>query len=314
PRFYIPEENREPNLTCKERGFLTVNGANISISGLKVTNDGDDFAGVSKVGIYLSENQFFSPSDILVGTVNVPKLSPGQVFNVSFNKDLSDLDLDPGEFFVGVIVDNGNQVEESDENDNNGCNWTSPKVEIIPAKPNLVCAGAGSLVITNKTQLKFSSLKVKNNGDSEAGASRIGFYLSTDANITTGDIFLGSKSIGSIDPGETITPSAFNKDISSLNLADGTYHAGFILDYNNQVAESNENDNNDCRYNNKVIIDNTKPNLKCESKGEVVVDGTKVKISWYRVKNAGDKKSPASKIGFYLSTDTHFTTDDYFIG
>ncbi|MEN0047173.1 MAG: CARDB domain-containing protein, partial [Bacteroidota bacterium] len=314
PRFFIPEENRAPNLTCKDRGFLTVNGANISISNLKITNDGNDFAGVSKAGIYLSENQFFSSSDILVGTVNIPKLSPGQIFNLNFNKDLSSLDLDTGEFFVGIIVDKDNQVDESDETDNNGCNWTSPKVEMIPAKPNLVCAGAGSLVITNKTDLKFSFLKVKNDGNAEAGASRIGFYLSTDANITTGDIFLGSKSIGSLDPGETITPSAFNKSISSLNLADGTYHAGFILDYDKKVMESNENDNNDCRYDNKVVIDNSKANLKCESRGEVVVDGTKVKISWYRVKNAGDKKSPASKIGFYLSTDTHFTTDDYFIG
>ncbi|MEM9887730.1 MAG: CARDB domain-containing protein, partial [Bacteroidota bacterium] len=314
PRFHIPEENREPNLTCKERGFLTVNGENISISGLKITNNGNESAGSSTVGIYLSTNQFFSNTDILVGTVHIPALSPGEVKTVNFNKDLGTLHIAAGEYFVGIIVDKDKQVEESDETDNAGCFWVSPKVKITAAKPNLACKSRGELVITGTTQLKFSWIKIENKGDAKADPSKVGFYLSTDSHITTSDIFLGFVSVGTIHAGETISLGAFTKNISGLNLADGTYHAGFIVDYTDQVDESNEHDNNDCSYDNKLIIDNSKADLKCANLGVITVNGTQVKISSFKVRNAGNKRSPASKVGFYLSTDTYFSTDDYFIG
>jgi subtilase family serine protease len=314
PRFFIPEETRAPNLTCKERGFLTVNGNEISISSLKIINNGNDFSSISRVGIYLSENQVFSSTDILVGTVRIPKLSPGQQFNVNFDSNVGDLDLDAGTYFVGIIVDKDSEVEESDENDNKGCFWTSPKVTIDPSQPNLICESRGELVITNGTQLKFSWNKVKNIGDARAGNSKIGYYLSKDRHISTSDIFLGSKEVGSLEPGESVMPGAFNVDVSHLDLDDGYYYAGLIIDYTDKVDESNEDDNNDCSYDNQVHIDNSYIDLVCDSRGEVEVNGTIVKISWVKVKNAGNKKAPASKIGFYLSTDTHFSTSDFFIG
>lgn len=314
PRFYIPDDVTAPNLTCKERGFLTVNGNQVSISSLKITNTGNDFSGISRVGIYLSENQVFSSSDILIGSVLIPKLSPGQIFNVNFDRNVADLNLAAGEYFVGIIVDKDSQVEESDETDNKSCSWVSPKVNSIPAEPNLTCASAGELVITNHTQLKFSWMKVKNTGDARAGNSKIGFYLSRDRNITTSDIFLGSRDVGSLEAGESIMPGAFNVDVASLDLDDGHYFAGFIVDYNNKVEESNEGDNNNCSYDNKVHIDKSKIDLVCDSRGEVEVNGTVVKISWFKVKNIGNKRAPANKIGFYLSSDNHFTTSDFFIG
>lgn len=316
PRFHIPDAHVAPNLTCKERGFLTVNGSEVSISGLKIVNDGNDFSGISRVGIYLSTNQSFSTStDVLIGTVLVPKLNPNQVFNINFTKDVSDIDFPVGTYFVGIIVDRLDNVDESNEDDNRSCSWSSPKVERQPKKPNLTCEDKGELIITNETQLKFSWVKVKNTGDGKADPSRVGYYLSRDRNIgDDDDIFLGSIGIGSLAAGETVMPGAFNKDVSDLDLEDGYYYAGFVVDYNDQVHESNEHDNNDCSYDNKVHIDNSKIDLICDSRGEVEVNGTVVKISWFKVKNIGNKKAPASKIGFYLSTDSHFSTSDYFIG
>ncbi len=312
PKVYIPD-NGKPNLTCKERGQLSVSGTNVSISGLKITNTGDGKSEATKIGIYLSDNQFFSTGDFLLGAIELPKLEPGQVFTTSISKDAASLGLPAGDYFVGVIVDYTNLIVETNEDDNNSCSWNSPKVHIEAAKPNLTCASAGELVIDG-SRLTFSWIKVRNNGEARAGTSEIGYYISTDRNITADDKLLGSKTISALEPNQMITVGDFTKDIAELGLADGTYYVGFIIDYNNQVEESNEADNNDCSYDNKIIISNAKPNLVCASRGEIVIDGTKLDISWVKVMNAGDGKAAASKTGFYLSTDQYFTTSDYFIG
>ena len=313
PRVFIPN-NSKPNLTCKERGTLSVNGTNVSISNLRITNNGDGASEAAKIGIYLSDNQFFSTGDNLLGVINLPKLQPGQVFTTSFSKNAASLNLPAGDYFVGVIVDYTNVVTETNEDDNSTCSWNSPKVHVTPAKPNLTCASPGELIVTDGTKLNFSWIQVRNNGDARAGTSKIGYYLSTDRNFTTNDIFLGSKSISAIEPGQTITIGEFTKNIADLGLADGTYYAGFIIDFDDKVEESNEADNNDCSYDRKITISNAKPNLVCASRGEIEVNGTKLDISWVKVMNSGDGSAGASKTGFYLSTDQYFTTSDFFIG
>ena len=296
-----------------DRGYLTVNGTSVAINQLKVINNGTGQADQSKVGVYLSLDQNFSTADFLIGKTEIPKLASGSSYAVNFQANVSQLGIPAGDYFVGIVIDNDKQVEETNEGDNNTCSWSTPKVHVAQSLPNLFCFDRGHLTISN-TKLNFNAIKIQNNGNAFANASAVGFYLSNDNAISSGDIFIGAVTIPGLNAGQTATMGSFTIDVDFLNLANGTYTIGFIVDYNNLVGESNENDNNGCSYEQKLIIQNGKPNLVCDYAGEVAVVGTKIDISWLRVKNDGNAKAGATRVGYYLSTDQHFTTSDYFIG
>ncbi|HEB94375.1 MAG TPA: hypothetical protein ENI94_13140, partial [Gammaproteobacteria bacterium] len=69
----------------------------------------------------------------------------------------------------------------------------------------------------------------------------VGYYLSTDATITTTDTRIGSRSISSLVGGGSSTQATSVTIPSSLTA--GTYYLGAIADYANQQTESNEDNN-----------------------------------------------------------------------
>jgi len=80
---------------------------------------------------------------------------------------------------------------------------------------------------------------------SVGGPFSLGFYLSNDNNITTGDILLGQRTESSAqNPGDT-----FSMGAPGVNLvipggtANGTYYVGFIVDDAGTITESNEGNN-----------------------------------------------------------------------
>lgn len=69
----------------------------------------------------------------------------------------------------------------------------------------------------------------------------IGFYLSSDNFISTGDRLLGTNTGASVSSGGVLT---FTRSLSiPANVAPGTYTLGFIVDNNGAVAEANEGNN-----------------------------------------------------------------------
>ena len=69
----------------------------------------------------------------------------------------------------------------------------------------------------------------------------IGFYLSTDNYITTGDIPLGYNTGASASAGASGT---YTRTLTiPSNVAPGQYYLGFIVDYDNKIGESVESNN-----------------------------------------------------------------------
>ncbi|MCC7046978.1 MAG: matrixin family metalloprotease, partial [Alphaproteobacteria bacterium] len=87
---------------------------------------------------------------------------------------------------------------------------------------------------------------VVNQGTGASAGSTTGFYLSTDAVITTSDTLLATK----VSPGLAPLPGAGYYDLQSFaltlssGLSPGTYWIGGIADHGNAVSESNEANNN----------------------------------------------------------------------
>jgi hypothetical protein len=83
-------------------------------------------------------------------------------------------------------------------------------------------------------------VSIANLGTSTASFN-IGFYLSSDAFITSGDRLLGTNTGAFIGSGGLLT---FTRSLTiPTNVAPGTYYLGFIPDNNNALGEANEGNN-----------------------------------------------------------------------
>lgn len=91
------------------------------------------------------------------------------------------------------------------------------------------------------------TFNVQNLGNSGASSFKVGFYLSTDSNITTSDYYLGDYSLSGLAAGSNtgyLTKSLTLPVVgSSIWSGDKTYYIGMIVDYGGAVSETNEVNN-----------------------------------------------------------------------
>jgi len=105
-------------------------------------------------------------------------------------------------------------------------------------------AGTSGLVASPTWAYRGSTVNIgvsiANLGTSTASFN-IGFYLSTDGFISTGDRLLGTNTGASIGSGGLLT---FTRSLTiPSNVAPGTYYLGFMPDNNNALGEANEGNN-----------------------------------------------------------------------
>jgi copper(I)-binding protein len=135
-----------------------------------------------------------------------------------------------------------------------------------------------------------------------------GIYLSTDSTITTDDIYLGNIALYSGSGSHSFTDYV----VTGATPA-GQYYVGVILDYMNQLAESNEG-NNAGASSSRLTISAEKPDLTVlavdATNGTSFVVGDRVYVH-ARIKNlATNVPAPSSTVYFVLSPDTTITATD----
>ena len=95
---------------------------------------------------------------------------------------------------------------------------------------------------TTRCTLRSGRAIVRNAGGQVAAASRVRFYLSSDATLDAGDVLLRERGIPKVRPGKERT-----KNLGTIALADGTSAVGrfviVVADATGVVAESTETDN-----------------------------------------------------------------------
>ncbi|OQY27257.1 MAG: hypothetical protein B6244_11170 [Candidatus Cloacimonetes bacterium 4572_55] len=92
-------------------------GGGIMYLGFDGENQGDGAAGPSNVGFYLSSNTTYDDGDVLLGSQDVSTLPPGADFEGEVYVTIP-IDVASGAWYILFYADAGNDVDESNENNN----------------------------------------------------------------------------------------------------------------------------------------------------------------------------------------------------
>lgn len=117
--------------------------------------------------------------------------------------------------------------------------WKEITVNSVPTTRNLTYNPSYNSLTVTGTNIDLS-LRVINDGNTSAGSSsRVGYYLSTNTTITVSDNYLGDDYVSNLSAGGS-SPESFSMDVGSTSIPAGTYYVGYIIDYQNDVVESDE--------------------------------------------------------------------------
>lgn len=270
-----------------------------------------------RVGVYLSNNNVISTADVLLGSRDVAGLAVGASSTAPIAATVP-AGVSAGTYFVGCIVDDqASQLELHEANNALLAPGTLDVVASPVPQPDLVVQTAS---YTPHSVLPGGSVQVlsevRNQGTLSASTFQVGIYVSTDDQIATDDLRIGSRTVFQLGIGFGSASSA--PYTIPATLAPGTYYLGAIADDLSQVSETVET-NNVLRASGTLVV--TAPPVP---KPDLVVDvatftpgnaapGVPVNLS-VTVRNAGDLDAGAFRVAFYASTDTTVNAQDVLLG
>ncbi|MEZ6020997.1 MAG: CARDB domain-containing protein [Planctomycetota bacterium] len=286
-------------------------GQNILVSET-VRNAGQNPAGTFQVSIYLSVDSLLDNGDRLLGFRTVPGLAAGASSSVVNQAFALPSDLTAGNYRLLMVVDPGNLVGETNEN-NNTLVSTGLLNVTVPPRPDLVgdsiAFTPGSVQVGGAITVTES---VRNTGTQAAGAFRVGIYLSPNPVVTPADVLLGSRVVTSLGAGQTSGASV--PYTLPANLPAGTWFVGMFVDDLSQVIELSEGNNVTMASGtlNYSTSGNPMANLVMEDldlSSQTVTHGGSLTIT-STVRNEGDEDAPPFLVGIYLSLDANVDTSD----
>ena len=270
-----------------------------------VRNSGPAPAGAFTIKFYLSSDG--TTGDVFLGVRTVGSLAAG-VTSTTVTTLTVPPATNPGPYHVLAIADAFNQIVETDKDNNTTA--TTETVTISLYRPDLTMT-AVTMPATGATGRPLAiTNSVRNGGQAPAGTFTIKFYLSSDG--TTGDVFLGSRTVGSLAAGAT------NTAVTTLTVPPttnpGPYHVLAIADALDQQVELDET-NNTLASTGMVNITLYRPDLTLTAVGvpATAAAGRPLGVTT-TLRNAGPAPVSALAIRFYLSTDGTFDSSDVLIG
>ncbi|MGA1842558.1 MAG: carboxypeptidase regulatory-like domain-containing protein [bacterium] len=285
---------------------------------LHIENIGTSDSKELSIGIYLSEDPVISPDDILLtdGQQSVSGLDAGSSMDVNLSDWMIRIpaNISEGPYYIGALLDNYGDIREKEEENNSAA---------IPIKVGATSGQANLYVISFKGPSSAStgqaigssiSLKIGNNGQTNAGQFSVGVYLLQILQPPPWPVNQllagGRKTVYSLLPGATVQ-IPFDSSVSiPTGIPPGSYYIGVLIDDTEQVTETFESDN----YKSNVIgikaadlyIESFSSKLYSAAPGQSMINNIKV-----RVGNKGQGDGGHSyNLGIYLSTDSIITSSD----
>lgn len=248
--YYVSNAPPKPDITY-ENPSITITGNEIEIS-LRIRNSSQSSISTSfRVGFYLSTDIDITTSDTRVKYITINSLGANSYIDKTTSFTPSD--IQDGSYYVGFFIDYKASIEESNES-NNTYYFSSPKYTVA-AKPNLTTNTSSTNISVSTPNTINYNVNIKNSGVISSGAFQIGYYLSLDQSFTNTDIKIGTSSVGSLNASSNTSVSK-QIAVNSISPAvpPGNYYIGYIIDWNQQISESDETDNAFWIQNPKLII------------------------------------------------------------
>lgn len=226
--------------TSFNAGAQAVAGGRLTGGHAVVKNQGAADAGPFRLGFYFQD--FHSSTPVFSGSFCTA--AGGLAANASWTCD-GDIavPVPPGTYFVAAVVDDLEQVTESNEA-NNFRFSDSGAVRVLSAgeHPDLIITAltAPRQAVAGST-LEGMLVVMKNQGAADAGAFRLGFYYSTTPTVSRSSIFSGwtCRADSGLAAGQTTSCGG----MVGVPADPGTYYLGAIIDDADQVEESDEDNN-----------------------------------------------------------------------
>ncbi|WP_035567849.1 CARDB domain-containing protein [Hymenobacter sp. IS2118] len=296
---------------------LTVQGAAVSpgsvVAGGQLTatcsiyNLSGAQAGSSPIGYYLSRDAQLDASDQLLSSEQGYPLSAGQYASRYDTFTLPGSTV-PGSYYVLFVADPLNQIGESNETNNVSATTltvTLPSIDLVTLQ------GAVSPVNPAAGTLLDMSCYVANQGNSVASGSNVAFYFSRDATLDASDRLLTSQYGGQLWP--AYSEQRYGSAAVPAGTAPGSYYILFVVDYQNQVSETNEANNVSA-----VSLTVAPPGVDLVVQYEerwpnTMVAGQQIQVSASLV-NEGNTAVASASMSFYFSTNQTFDAGDVLLG
>lgn len=261
------------------------------------------------VNFYLSSDPDISGTDYYLGqyTIYTRDEGPLGVYSSSFPVRIG-TDLPSGDYYIGAIADPDNGILEADESNNIALGNQITHV----GRPDLTgwwLSGYTSYVTGGTYDLPITVANQSLTPSSQASAK---LYFSTDEEITSADILVGTYEI---PPLQSWGATTLNQSLQIPAVVPGGYTLGVILDSDNLIAEADEANN---VMSITVVVTAGYPDLVINSASlppAVLEAGQAVPVQWsFSLLNQGADLSGGGEIGLYLSVDPQIDATDYFVG
>ena len=267
-----------------------------------IANLGNQTATSSTAGFYLSTNQTFDASDVLLSTIAGGTLAPN-LTSSRYATAVIPTTTAAGNYYVLFVADPTNAVSETNETNNVRSLLLTVLAPTIDLTVTNVYLSPVSTVPGGATA---STVYMSNLGNALASPATLGYYLSTNQTLDANDVLLGNTT-------GTVTGYGYATRYANLTVpastATGTYYVLAVADYLSQVAETNEN-NNVLGATLLVVapgVDLTmgQPYLSTNTSAA----GNTIGSNCY-IQNTGNTTASSSNVGYYLSTNQTLDVND----
>ncbi|MEQ9367518.1 MAG: CARDB domain-containing protein, partial [Coleofasciculus chthonoplastes F3-SA18-01] len=294
-----------------------------------ITNTGGN-AGAFDVSFYLSNNNYISTTDHLLGSTTINGLAGNNTGSFTTSLNLPSVNhsfwnlYGDDTYYIGMQVDSGADVTETNETNNSNVGFLFDYDDVVINNTQLADLWGWDFNVNPEPLDAGDSFDIDfdiSNTGSSAGAFDVSFYLSSDNTISTTDHLLDSTTINGLAGNST---GSFT---TSLNLpgvgdsfwnGDGTYYIGMLVDSGADVTETNETNNSNVGFlydYDDVVINNTKADLSgsdFDVTPEPLDAGDSFNID-FDITNTGGSAG-AFDVSFYLSNNNYISTVDHFLG
>ncbi|WP_171025729.1 CARDB domain-containing protein [Hymenobacter jeollabukensis] len=281
-------------------------GGTLSLS-CYISNLGNATTTSSSVGYYLSSNTTLDASDVLLTSTYGGSLAPSSFGTSRYGYTNIPTTTPTGSYYVLFVADYQGLVSESNETNN----VASVAITVSPPGVDLQIQQAqlGSTSVLAGSSI-YASGYLYNTGNTNAGAHRVGYYLSSNTTFDASDVLLSSGSVTSLTAGQYL--SLYPTLTIPSSTTTGSYYVLFVADDQAQVTETNETNNVA-----SVALTVTQPNVDLQIQQATLTPTTTTAggsvYASCNIYNAGTTYASSSYVGYYLSTNTTLDASDTYL-